>query len=95
MVSPYSFDFQEYPVTRIYASVSSMEPERGITLASTKSKASDANTIQATSNNIEALGDKIRVHIGPGEACPNLDSLRMVADDDVIEPGHRDVYTWG
>jgi hypothetical protein len=64
-------------------------------LTSTKSKASDANTIRASSDNIEALGDEIFVHIGPRKARPNLDSLITFADDDVIEPGHRDVYTCG
>jgi len=64
-------------------------------LASAKSKASDANAIRATSDNIEALGDKISVHIGPRKARSNLDSLITFADDDVIEPGHRDVYTCG
>jgi hypothetical protein len=62
-------------------------------LTSPKSKAGDANTIDATSDNIKALGDKIRIHIGPCEACSNLDSLRIFADCDVFEPGHRDVYT--
>jgi hypothetical protein len=47
--------------------------ERGMALASTKGKASDADTIQATSDNIEPLGDKICVHISPGKACPDLD----------------------
>jgi hypothetical protein len=69
--------------------------EIGMRLASTKSKASYANTIQATSDNIDALRDKICVYIGPGKAGPNLDSLRIVADYDVIESGHRDVYTRG
>jgi hypothetical protein len=64
-------------------------------LTSTKSKASDTNTIRASSDNIEALGDEISVHIGPQKARPNLDSLITFADDDVIEPGHRDVYTCG
>jgi hypothetical protein len=64
-------------------------------LASTKSKASDANAIRATSDNIEALGDEISVHIGPRKARPNFDGLTTFADDDVIEPGHRDVYTCG
>jgi hypothetical protein len=64
-------------------------------LTSTKGKASDANTIQATSDNIEAVGDEISVHIGPRKARPNLDSLATFADGDVIEPGHRDVHTCG
>ena len=64
-------------------------------LASTKSKASDANTIQATPSNINALRNKICVYISPGKAGPDLDSLRIVADDDVIKSGHRDVYTRG
>jgi hypothetical protein len=66
-----------------------------MTLASTKGEASDANTIYATSDNIEAPRDKIRIHIGPGKACSNLNSPRIFADGDVIEPGHRDVYTLG
>ena len=65
-----------------------------MTRAPTKSEAGDANTIYATSDNIEALGDKISVHIRPRKACPNLNSPRIFADDDVIEPSHRDVYTW-
>jgi hypothetical protein len=64
-------------------------------LTSTKSNTSDANTIRATSDNIEALGDEISVHISPRKARPNLDSLTTFADGDVIEPGHRDVYTCG
>jgi len=68
---------------------------RGIALASTESKASDANTIQATSDNIEALGDEIFVQIGPREARPNLDSPTVFTDDNVIELGHRDVNPWG
>ncbi len=63
-----------------------------ITLASTKGEAGHANTIQATSDNIEALRDKIRVYIGPCKPCPDFDSLTIFADDDVIEPGHQDVY---
>jgi hypothetical protein len=68
------------------------EPER---LASTKGEASDANAIYATSDNIETLRDKIRIHIGPGKACSDLDSPRIFTDGDVIEPGHRDVNTLG
>jgi hypothetical protein len=68
---------------------------RGTALTPTKGKASDANTIQATSDNIEAVGNEISVHIGPRKARPNLDSLTTFADGDVIEPGHRDVYTCG
>jgi hypothetical protein len=64
-------------------------------LTSTKSKASDANTIRAAFDNIEALGDEISVHIDPRKARPNLNSLITFADDDVIEPGHRDVYAYG
>jgi hypothetical protein len=64
---------------------------REIALASTESEASDADTIQATSDNIEALGDEIFVHIGPRKARPNLDSTTVFTDDNVIEPGHRDV----
>ena len=64
-------------------------------LTSAKSKASDANTIHTTSDNIEALGDEISVHIGPRKARPNFDSLVTFADDEVIEPGHRDVYACG
>jgi hypothetical protein len=71
------------------------DPEREMALASTKSKASDADTIKTTSYNIEALGNKICVHISPGKSRPNLNSERIFANDDVIEPGHRDVYTWG
>ena len=66
-----------------------------MTLASPKSKACDANTIHATSDNIEAPRNKVCVHIGPGKACPNFDSPRIFADGDVVESGHRDVYTWG
>jgi hypothetical protein len=69
--------------------------EIGMTLASTKSKAGDANTILATSDDIDALRDKICVYIGPGKAGSNLNGLGIVADDDVIESGHRDVYTPG
>jgi hypothetical protein len=68
---------------------------RGTALASTESEASDANTIQATSDNIEAFGDKIFVHIGPRKARPNLDGPRVFTDDNVIEPGHRDVNPSG
>jgi hypothetical protein len=57
-------------------------------LTSSKSKASDANTIQATSENIEALGGEISVHVGPCKARPNLDSMTTFTDDDIIEPGH-------
>ena len=64
-------------------------------LTSTKSKTSDANTIRPTSDNIEALWDEISVHIGPRKARPNLDGLITFTDDDVIEPGHRDVYACG
>jgi hypothetical protein len=71
------------------------DPEGELALASTKSKASDANTIHPSSDNIEALRDKICVHIGPGKARPDLDGPRIFADDGVIEAGHRDMYTWG
>jgi len=70
------------------------EPESGTALASTEREASDANTVQATSNNIETLGDKIFIHVGPGKARSNLDNPMIFADDDISEPGHRDVYTW-
>jgi hypothetical protein len=67
----------------------------GVLLASNESEVSDANTVYATSSNTEALRDKICVHISPGKTCPDLDSPRIFANDDVIEPGHRDLYTWG
>ena len=77
--------------TRIYASIPRVDkPKRVITLASTKSKASDTNTIQATSDNIKALGNKICVYVGPCKPCPDFDGF-IFAEDDVIEPGHRDV----
>ena len=93
IVSPYWLDFQEYPATRIYALVD--DPEGRMSLASTQGKACDANTIHASSDNIEALRDKIFVHIGPGKACSNLDGPSIFADDDVIEAGHRDMYALG
>ena len=92
-VSPYWFVLKEYPATHISASVD--DPEGRMSLASTQGKASDANTIHATADNIEALRDKIFVHIGPGKACPDLDGPGIFADDDVIEAGHRDMYTFG
>jgi hypothetical protein len=66
-----------------------------MSLASTQGKASDANTIHATADNIEALRNKVFVNIGPGKACPDLDSPGISADGDVIEAGHRDMYTLG
>ena len=62
---------------------------------SPKSKTGDANTIDATSDNIKAFRDKICIHISPGKACSNLNSLRIFAYCDVFEPGHRDVYALG
>jgi hypothetical protein len=64
------------------------QPRGGIVLASTNSKASNTNTIQATSDNIEALRDKICVYIGPCKFCPDF-GLIIFANDDFIEPGHR------
>jgi len=69
-------------------------PKRRVTLTSTKSKASNANAIQATSDNGETLGDKMCVYVGPCKPCPNFDSLIIFANYDVIEPGHRNVYAW-
>jgi hypothetical protein len=71
------------------------QPRRGTVLASTKSKASNTNTIQATPDDVEALRDKICVYIGPCKPCPDFDGLIIFADNDFIEPGHRDVYTRG
>ena len=44
--------------------------ERRMTLTFTKSKASNANTIYATSDNTEALGNKISVHTRPRRPAP-------------------------
>ena len=97
-VSPYWFVFQEYPGTHIRFMLQllrRMNQKRGVTLTSTKSKACDTDTIQATSDNSEALRNKILVHIGPCKPCPDFDSLIIFTNDDVVEPGHRDVYTRG
>jgi hypothetical protein len=64
-----------------------------LALASTKNKAGDANSIHASSGDTEALRDKICVHIGPGKACPDLDGPGIFVDGDIVEPGHRDMYT--
>jgi hypothetical protein len=59
------------------------------------SKASDADTIQAIFDNIEAPRDEIFVHIGPRKARSNLDSPTVFTDDNVIELNQRDVNSWG
>ena len=48
-----------------------------VVLTSTKGQASDTNPIQATSVNIEALGEKVPIDICPGQPCPNVDSHRV------------------
>jgi hypothetical protein len=71
------------------------ELDEGIALASTKGKASHAYSGQATANNIEALGNKVRIHLGPGKPGANLDSSKVFMNDDVLEPGHRYVHAKG
>jgi len=46
------------------------EPKRGATLTSTKGKASHTNTIQATSDNIEAFRDKISIYMVHVSSAP-------------------------
>jgi len=71
------------------------EPEGGMGRTPSEGKASDASPVNASSDNIETLWDEIGVHIGPRKARSNLNSPIIFADDDVIESGHRDLYTSG
>jgi len=71
------------------------ELDEGIALTSTKGKASHANTVQATANNIEAPGNKVCVHHGPGKPGANLDSSEVFMNDNVLEPSHRYVHAKG
>jgi hypothetical protein len=96
MVSPYWLDFQEYPVKDIpMKSVRWVSWRRECQLASTKGQASDANAIQATSDNIEALWDEVIIDIGPGKPSPDLDRPRVFTDDNLLEPRHGYVYAAG
>jgi hypothetical protein len=65
-----------------------------VALTSTKGQASDTNPIQATSDNIEALGDKVPIDICPGQPCPNVDSHRVFMNDNIPESGHGYVYAY-
>jgi hypothetical protein len=67
----------------------------GIELTSTKGQASNTNTIQATSDNIETLGDKVLINLGPGKPCPNVDCLRVFMNDNFPESGHGYVHAFG
>jgi hypothetical protein len=72
-----------------------MSGRRECQLASTKGQAGDANAIQATSDNIEALWDEVFIDIGPGKPCPDLDRPRVLMDGDLPEPRHGYVYAVG
>jgi len=65
-----------------------------VALTSTKGQASDTNAIQATSDNIEALGNKVIIDICPGQPCPNVDGHRVFMKENISESGHRYVYAY-
>ena len=54
---------------------------------STKGNTTHADTVDATPNNIETFGDKVRVYIGPGKSRPNFDNPLFLIEDDVSEMG--------
>ena len=62
---------------------------------SAKGKTTDADTVDATPDNAQTLGDEVRVHICPSEARTDFDSPLFLIEDDIFETGHRDLDTRG
>ena len=54
-------------------------------LTSSKRETRNADAIQSTTHDVDALGDDVCIHIGPGETCSDLDSLRALVDDDFVK----------
>jgi hypothetical protein len=66
-----------------------------IELTSTKGQASNTNTIQATSGNIEAPGGYVFIDLGPGKPCSDVDRPRVFMNDNFLESGHGYGYPFG
>jgi hypothetical protein len=62
--------------------------KRRVAHTSTEGEASDANATHATSYDIYAVRDNVRVYSGPVESCPDLDKPRVLMNNDILEPGH-------
>ena len=54
-------------------------------LTSAKRETGQANTINATTDNIQTFRHEVLINTGPGEACSDLDSLLILAENDFIE----------
>jgi hypothetical protein len=59
--------------------------ESGKSLTSSKRETRNADAIQSTTHDVDTLGDDGHVHIGPGETCSDLDSLRVLVDDNFVK----------
>jgi hypothetical protein len=64
-------------------------------LTSTEGQASHTDAIQATSDDVEALGDEALVNLSPGEPGSDVDRPRVFVKDDFPESGHGYVYAFG
>jgi hypothetical protein len=64
-------------------------------VTSTKCETGEADRTTATSNNVDALGDRVLVDLRPGKSRANLHCPRVFVDDNVLKFGQRDVYTRG
>lgn len=60
---------------------------------SAKDKPADANAVDATPDNIEAFGEKVRVHVCPSNSSSDFDSPFFLVEGDVPETGHRYLNT--
>jgi uncharacterized protein YydD (DUF2326 family) len=69
--------------------------KEGVSTCLHKGQASDANAIQATSDNIEALWDEVIIDIGPGKPCSDLNRLRVFMNRNFIETRRGYVYAVG
>jgi hypothetical protein len=61
----------------------------------TKDETGDADTVDATPNNIKTFGDEVREQICPGEPSSKLDGTLFLIVDEVPEAGHRYLDTEG
>ena len=62
---------------------------------SAKDKTTDADTVETTPNDVETLGDEVRIDFCPSEPRSYFDGPLTLVEDDVFEASHRDLDTRG
>ena len=72
-----------------------MHARQARTATSAKGKTGDADTIDATPDDVETLGDEVGVYFCPGEPRSDFDGLLFLVDNDVVKIDHRDLDTMG